>query len=194
MRYNSLVLNIDGAFFHISITRCTESKAADIMLNVLDLPSELEVTAWTYDQEDPSRKVLMGLQHRERPIFGTQWHPESVCSSHGKTIVQNFRDIVLDFWATSTPRNHWTKRQVLINASLPEHIRKENVVVEQTHRAAQVQVSLNGRDPLPKTSPYFVRSTTIGPGPAPQVVFQTLLRGTSLDGEAWLDSAKVCQP
>lgn len=132
----------------------------------------------------------MGVQHRERPIFGTQWHPESVCSAYGKQIVQNFRDIVLDFWATSNPRNQWTKRQVLEDASLPEHILRENVVVEQTPRISEARVP-SQQDNSSKALPYYVKSATIGKGPIAQVVFQNLFRGASLDGEAWLDSAKV---
>lgn len=159
------------------------------MFKFIDLPSELQVTAWTYDPENPSRKVLMGVQHRERPIFGTQWHPESVCSDHGKQIVSNFRDIVLDFWATSNPRNQWTKRRVFENASLPQHILQENVVVEQTpttsnEREHQSTSSTSG-------SPYYIKSAVIGKGPAAEIVFQSLFRGVSADGEAWLDSAKV---
>jgi para-aminobenzoate synthetase len=155
----------------------------------IDLPSELQVTAWTYDPENPSRKVLMGLQHRERPIFGTQWHPESVCSAHGKQIVSNFRDIVLDFWATSNPRNQWTKRRVSENASLPQHILQENVVVGQTSTAFEAR-ERPSRSSI-SDSPYYVKSAVIGKGPAAEIVFQSLFRGVSSDGEAWLDSAKV---
>lgn len=134
----------------------------------------------------------MGLQHRERPIFGTQWHPESVCSAYGKQIVSNFRDIVLDFWATSNPRNQWTKRRVSENASLPQHILQENVVVEQTPTVFEARVHpTQDNVSASRTSPYFVKSALLGKGPAAQIVFQTLFRGVSSDGEAWLDSAKV---
>ena len=50
-------------------------------------PEELEVTAWTEDG------VIMGVQHRHLPhIQGVQFHPESVITARGKTIVQNFID------------------------------------------------------------------------------------------------------
>jgi para-aminobenzoate synthetase len=132
----------------------------------------------------------MGLQHRERPVFGTQWHPESVCSAHGKQIISNFRDIVLDFWVTSNPRNQWTKRRVLENASLPDHILQQNAV-EQTDLGKALVAEPN---PARVVSPYYVKSARVGKGPSAEIVFQTLFRGRSLDGEAWLDSAKVRAP
>ena len=48
------------------------------------LPECLEVTAWTAEQE------IMGLRHREFPIHGVQFHPESILTLEGKKLLQNF--------------------------------------------------------------------------------------------------------
>ena len=55
------------------------------------LPASLEVTAWTDDG------LIMGVQHRERPLFGVQFHPESIASENGKAILQNFLNLSHDF-------------------------------------------------------------------------------------------------
>jgi anthranilate synthase component 2 len=49
-----------------------------------DLPAELEITAWTDDG------LIMGLRHREHPIEGVQFHPESIMTEHGKAMLHTF--------------------------------------------------------------------------------------------------------
>ena len=53
-------------------------------LAIIKLPRELEVTARTKDD------IIMGVKHRKRPIFGLQFHPESVLTPDGLKIVENF--------------------------------------------------------------------------------------------------------
>ena len=51
------------------------------------LPDVLKVTARTEDG------VIMGLRHREYPIYGVQFHPESILTSYGPRLLRNFLDV-----------------------------------------------------------------------------------------------------
>jgi anthranilate synthase component II len=53
-----------------------------------DFPQELEMTAWSIDR--PRGQEIMALRHRSHPIFGVQFHPESIATDGGKNLLQNF--------------------------------------------------------------------------------------------------------
>lgn len=53
------------------------------------LPDCLEVTAWT-EHEDGTFEEIMGLRHREQPVEGVQFHPESILTEHGHALLKNF--------------------------------------------------------------------------------------------------------
>ena len=58
-------------------------------LIVADLPTSLEVTAWTAF-EDGTPDEIMGIKHREHPVQGVQFHPESIKTPVGKQLLANF--------------------------------------------------------------------------------------------------------
>ena len=53
-----------------------------------DFPEALKVTAESDDGE------IMALEHREYPVFGVQFHPESVMTPDGKKMIENFMEVV----------------------------------------------------------------------------------------------------
>ncbi len=62
----------------------TATRYHSLTLDRADFPEVLEVTAETDDG------VIMGLRHRELPVHGVQFHPESIASEHGHALLANF--------------------------------------------------------------------------------------------------------
>ena len=60
-------------------------------LLVRGLPEELVATAWT---TDPEEEVVMALRHRDFPVYGVQFHPESVATQGGLEMLRNFLNVV----------------------------------------------------------------------------------------------------
>lgn len=55
------------------------------------LPECLEITAWTRDQQGGMDEI-MGIRHRQLPVQGVQFHPESILTEHGHALLKNFLD------------------------------------------------------------------------------------------------------
>ena len=64
----------------------TATRYHSLIVEKASLPPVLEITATCGD-------VIMGLRHKERPIFGLQFHPESILTEHGKKILRNFLEM-----------------------------------------------------------------------------------------------------
>ena len=64
---------------------CTVEREHSLIVERESLPDSLEVSA-EVDRE------IMGLRHRELPIEGVQFHPESILSEHGHAMLRNFLD------------------------------------------------------------------------------------------------------
>jgi len=60
-------------------------------LIVIEPPDHLEQIAWTDEH------LLMGLRHRVKPFWGVQFHPESICTEFGRKLLQNFKELTVEF-------------------------------------------------------------------------------------------------
>ena len=69
------------------------------------LPACLVKTAWTKDG------IIMGLAHRTRPIWGVQFHPESISTEHGRTILRNFARLAAQHGSTERRRSAGLMKQ-----------------------------------------------------------------------------------
>ena len=65
----------------------TATRYHSLSVEKAGLPADLEVTAWTEDGE------IMGVQHRTRPVYGVQFHPESIATECGHELLANFLDV-----------------------------------------------------------------------------------------------------
>ncbi|KRG82132.1 MULTISPECIES: aminodeoxychorismate/anthranilate synthase component II [Stenotrophomonas] len=62
-----------------------------LVVDKATLPDVLEITAWT-ENADGSMEEIMGLRHRQHPVEGVQFHPESILTQHGHALMKNFLD------------------------------------------------------------------------------------------------------
>ncbi|MGH3622910.1 MAG: aminodeoxychorismate synthase component I [Sciscionella sp.] len=89
-------------------------------INVSDTGSKLEATAWTRDG------ILMALRHKGRPLWGVQFHPESVATECGRELLGNFRQLTLSGGDTRlrTNNGHTASGDVI-------HVRRPTVVHQE---------------------------------------------------------------
>ena len=63
-----------------------------LVIEKQSLPECLEVTAWT-ETESGELDEIMGVRHKDYPIEGMQFHPESILTEHGHRLLQNFLEL-----------------------------------------------------------------------------------------------------
>lgn len=146
-----------------------------LMVDADSLPRDLEVTAWTDSAVAGHEPEVMALQHRLKPLYGVQFHPESIASSFGETILSNFFAIVLAFQQRQQPALEGSP-------DLPAHVLELSTAFRP--RTGSSYPSSSSRYnllhvPLGSTTEWTTRK-----------VFETLVKGKSPLGEIWLESAR----
>lgn len=85
-KLSKIIHNGKGVFTNIP-SPFTATRYHSLVVDKDSLPSCLEISAHTEDN------IIMGISHKEYPVFGVQFHPESIASEYGKTLIANFLNI-----------------------------------------------------------------------------------------------------
>ncbi|MBL26587.1 MAG: aminodeoxychorismate/anthranilate synthase component II [Rhodospirillaceae bacterium] len=83
----SLIHHSGGGVFRGLPSPFSATRYHSLIVDRDTLPDDLEITAETEDG------IIMGLRHRTLPIFGVQFHPESIASQQGHELLRNFLDM-----------------------------------------------------------------------------------------------------
>ena len=67
----------------------TATRYHSLVVERHSLPSCFEITSWTHDETDDFDEI-MGIRHRDFPVEGVQFHPESILTEHGHLLFKNF--------------------------------------------------------------------------------------------------------
>ena len=70
----------------------TATRYHSLVIEQASFPACLEITAWTA-LPDGALDEIMGVRHRELPVYGVQFHPESILTEHGHALLQNFFEL-----------------------------------------------------------------------------------------------------
>ncbi|CDW97047.1 hypothetical protein, partial [Sporisorium scitamineum] len=160
-------------------------------------------------QEHAVSPAIMALQHKTLPFYGVQFHPESIESNWGHTIMSNFLDLARQFWSqqashqdadlssTSSEAHSRVKAWDDAGLTLPTHLKLagERCLASHEHTQAQPAMSNSIIDQRVFTL-LANRSTAIPLGRSVDMVriFDKLFRRASPAGAVWLDSARPKDP
>ena len=121
-----------------------------------DLPDCLREVAWTEDG------LVMAIRHRERPIWGLQFHPESICTEHGFRMLANFK--------AATERHNGRRARGAV-----------------CYRTPNTGPSNKATSPIKRGNRFTLRVRTLATFCDPEAVFVKLFGGAST--AFWLDSS-----
>lgn len=136
------------------------------------LPAALRCTAWT--SQPGTEDLIMGLAHREKPQYGVQFHPESICTEFGRQLLSNFRDLT---------RQHMPPR--FSGVTLPQSPALETVPSKPEPAPAAPPLS---HEPS-SSAPFRLFSRQLPFFPEPERAFCTLFG--EQEPAFWLDSSRV---
>ncbi len=84
----SMIHHSEQGVFHGLPNPFEATRYHSLIVDKAALPDCLEITAWT--ETDGAPREIMGLRHKDLPIEGVQFHPESIMTSQGHDLLNNF--------------------------------------------------------------------------------------------------------
>ncbi|KIR30944.1 para-aminobenzoate synthetase [Cryptococcus deuterogattii LA55] len=155
-----------------------------LTVDPITLPQDLEVTAWSIPSPDRPASI-QGLRHRFYPIWGVQYHPESISSTCGSSLLVSFLDEV-----------HKINNQPLSYPSL-----LPSIVSSCAYRVVKAGSTTTSHEPLltASASPSKLKKVNkafggLGKGLATEDVFQRLRKREKAVAEIWLDGQTPTRP
>lgn len=85
----SMIYHSDSGVFNSLESPYEATRYHSLVVDRQSLPECFEVTAWT-ENEDGSMDEIMGLRHKQMPVEGVQFHPESILTRYGHELLDNF--------------------------------------------------------------------------------------------------------
>ena len=85
----SMIYHADRGVFRGLSNPLEATRYHSLVIDKQTVPDCLEVTAWT-GSADGQIDEIMGVRHRELPVEGVQFHPESILTEHGHAMLKNF--------------------------------------------------------------------------------------------------------
>ncbi|WOO84553.1 Para-aminobenzoate synthase [Vanrija pseudolonga] len=158
-----------------------------LAIDPASVPSELEITAWS-DPQNGSEPTIQGLAHKEFPLWGVQYHPESISSTRGNSLLHAFLDKVHEF-------HHCP----------PVYPRLEKQIVSAcTYRVAASAAPTRSTSPVPGLNPVREKARLqlaerrfgdLGKERETSEIYERVVRTeTNRVGEIWLDGKSPSRP
>ena len=85
------IIHEDSLLFKDVPTKFDAVRYHSLICDKTSIPNDLKVTSYTSDG------IIMSIEHKNYPIYGIQFHPESLGSSYGKRIIKNFLDMKVEW-------------------------------------------------------------------------------------------------
>ena len=85
----SMIYHDDTGLFQGLPNPFQATRYHSLIIETASLPGDLRVNAWT-QHEDGSRDEIMGVAHKQHPVVGMQFHPESILTPEGHDMLKNF--------------------------------------------------------------------------------------------------------